>query len=234
MEESTDETRSPAPNVDPTAVFDWVNLRDETMISPTERVLLLRTKFLARQNQSIMQAQEKILKVLNKSRNRRSSVLSAVTSVVEAFDALNDPADDMNLALTEAHETFVGDTNSKLYVKRTIAASQAAMTFRDYIGQAFSDNDGDHQGLSDDNKQLIVEDFSILNADLVTAVYIDLNKAMKKRKFKSKGKTKAKGRAKKMGEAAPTRETIPLEAAPGSEDIFFFTVDSSQVPSAQD
>ncbi|KAM0241732.1 hypothetical protein ACHAPO_001423 [Fusarium lateritium] len=131
MKESANETRPPAPNNTPVAVFDWVGLRDETMTSPTKRALLLRAEFLARQNQSIMQTVEKILKASNKPRNRSSSISSAGTGVtestegeelthadgmadpqiVEAFDALNDPIDNMNSALTEAHETFVGDTN---------------------------------------------------------------------------------------------------------------------------
>ncbi|EKJ69592.1 hypothetical protein NXS19_013962 [Fusarium pseudograminearum] len=221
--DQSDTTHPPMPNVNPLAVKGWVAIEDERGLSTVDVAIMRNLEFLATQNQSIMQTQEKILEALNKKQGRRSSLSSTGTAVTEttdgddltgvadqadptviaAFEALNNPTGDMNIALTETHQAFMDDTGNKLYVKRTITATRAAMSFRDHIGETFSVESSDDAASDSDHdlKKSIVDHLAILNSDLVTAIYINLNKAMKARKSKSK-----------KGGVAATRASTPAEA----------------------
>ncbi|KAH7174971.1 uncharacterized protein B0J16DRAFT_324427 [Fusarium flagelliforme] len=198
------EPNPPNPAVEATTVGSWPGFHDETFSTPTERVLLRRSEFLARQLHLVLANQERILVALNK-RTRRSSMSSTGTGVsdstegnevndssisfddpaiTKAYDTFCDPESDEHAALTNVHREFIDAQKKKLYVKRTPHSTVDAMAFKAYIQSTFAGNE-------EEVAKSIVDGFDLLNTDLITGVYLALNREMKKKKSNSKGKGKS-------------------------------------------
>ncbi|CAG7558586.1 unnamed protein product [Fusarium equiseti] len=226
----------PAPDQDPTAVLEWPSIVDESMVSPVQWVLLRRTEFLAAQNRLLLQGMERLLMAGNK-RSRRSSASSAGSgatestegdpeitaadtdsinnpAITEAYNSLIDVENDKHAAVVEAHRAFMDQTNNKVYVKRTILSTKAAMAFREYIGTVFVG--GGDEVDEGDLRNSIASDFALLNPDLVTNVFISVNKGLKKSKSKGKKKVEASGEASGEVSGEASGQT-PREGTPAGQ-----------------
>lgn len=110
--------------------------------------------------------------------------------ILDAYNAFIDVKGDKHAVIVEAHRAFMDEANNKLFVKRTIPSFKAAMSFRDYIFSVFlgrfdGGNEGDDDSLA--VRTSFAHDFSLLNAGLVTDIFISLNKEMKKSMSKAQG-----------------------------------------------
>ncbi|CAG7565316.1 unnamed protein product [Fusarium equiseti] len=202
--------KPPAPDQDFTAIHEWPSLSDETMVSPVEWVLLRRTEFIAAQLRAVLQGNERIMSMMNKTRSRSSSASSYSSTVTEsteneeiapsdsintpdminAYNALIDVKSDKHAVVVEVHRAFMDETSNKLFVKRTIQSAKAAMNFRDYIFSVLLDGHDEVDKGEDDSLAVLISvshDFSLLNADLMIDIFISLNKEMKKSMSKAQG-----------------------------------------------
>ncbi|RBR25056.1 uncharacterized protein FIESC28_02113 [Fusarium coffeatum] len=220
-------TNPPDPAIEPTAVYSWPGLKDETFCTPTERILLRRSEFLARQVGLVLKNQERILAAL-KQRVRRSSMSSTGTGASEgtegdevadisiddpattkAYNTLCDTESDEHAALANAHRAFIDASKKKLYVKRTPHSTVDAMAFKAHVLSTFT---GDDEELI----KSIVENLALFNSDLITGIYLALNKEMKKTQSKSKGKGKAAAPAPSHDEGEASGQAAVDEDLPSS------------------
>ncbi|RGP78359.1 hypothetical protein FLONG3_3495 [Fusarium longipes] len=117
--------------------------------------------------------------------------------VIQAYEELSNGDGDKYVTVIEIHQEFIDEIKKKSYVMRTIQANSDAAAFRDYIGSTFADgNDGEGSDaagdVDKDLQQSIVNDSAVLNADLLTSIYITLNRKLKERKARARARPRPK------------------------------------------
>lgn len=106
--------------------------------------------------------------------------------------------------ITQLHGIFVQMNNKKLYVMRTTTSAKDAQTFAQHIIKQIEDKQSDPAGQEDtdlvERQDAILTNLKLITPDLMTDLYIMLNKAKKSSDPKdqaeksNKGKRKAKGK----------------------------------------
>ncbi|KIL88072.1 hypothetical protein FAVG1_08955 [Fusarium avenaceum] len=219
---------TPAPNIEPESSLDWPDFEHPELATVGETVLSGQLRFVARQNQAVLNMVQNLYTAISKSQSRRSSMSSTAASdktgdepidltvaggdgqqVIEAFNALI--SDAFRAVLSRFHADFVEINSKKLYVTRTLTSGKDAQAYLNYVTQTIEDKQADPAGQEDmdlvEQQDQILSNLKALTPDLVTDLYIYFNKAKKEtehpktsKKGKTKGKSKGKG---KQVEAPP-------------------------------
>ncbi|KAM5378559.1 hypothetical protein ACJZ2D_004513 [Fusarium nematophilum] len=176
---------TPSPNVEPSSAVDWVDVADPALVSVEGAAIMAQNRFIAAQNQLILRHIENIYSILSKTQSRRSSTSSAAASTVgDDLPALESEIDaayaavssgDLFKIIADIHDYYLDDNQKKLHVTRTLASNKDSQTFKDHLIEVLTDDMNDEQG----DQAAILSHLENLTPDLITDIYIKLNKEKK-------------------------------------------------------
>ncbi|KAF5638116.1 hypothetical protein F52700_4821 [Fusarium sp. NRRL 52700] len=189
-----------APGVEPEFGLEWPDFQNPELASVGEIVLSGQIRFVARQNQALMGMVQNLYSAISKSRSRRSSMSSTGASsdagdsahlrmpdenaerVAQAYQTLIEGGE-IYETLAQLHAVFVQLNGKKLYVMRNMTSARDAQTFAQHIIKQIEDKQSDPAGQEDtdlvERQDIILTNMKLLTPDLITGLYIMLNKAKK-------------------------------------------------------
>ncbi|KAF5529602.1 hypothetical protein FPHYL_14196 [Fusarium phyllophilum] len=124
--------------------------------------------------------------------------------------------------VTQLHGVFIQMNNKKLHVMRSITSAKDAQTFAQHVIKQIEEKQSDPAGQEDaglvERQDVILTSLKLLTPDLITDLYIMMNKAKKASDLKdqpeksNKGKRKAKGKKTKA-----TRDATSADVTGGDD-----------------